>query len=171
MRAANVNKPQGPKYAQAFNAWLEEQGFRQMPFPVRTACCRLVDNLREIELWRATAPGGDKWHHPQVLVRNWRRDFAPGRRQVEPRPRNTTQAKTLRKNQKPIFWSQDILRAAAEGIRMANSHDIYVVARAVLDHAFPSRDALIDVLNEKPLHPNPHQGKAPADADAAVQAA
>ena len=169
MLDAKANIPMGMRYNRIFSAWLRANGLDGISGQDRYKIIECLEHDVEIEAWRATLTEvqRNRWNHPNSIWLHFSRAFAPGRR-VEPRPRNTTQAKTLRKNHKPIFWSQDILRAAAEGIRMANSHDIYVVARAVLDHAFPSRDALIDVLNEAPRHPSPLQGKATADADAGV---
>jgi hypothetical protein len=59
-------------------------------------------------------------------------------------------------------------------IRKGNSNDIFVVARAVLDSALPTRDAPIDILNEKPPHAH-HQHRAakataPADAEPVLAA-
>jgi hypothetical protein len=155
MRTAGINKPQGKKYAAAINAGLEEHGFRAMPYPVRTACCRLVDNLQEIELWRASVPDGEKWNHPHVLVRKWRRAFAPGRA-VEPRARHIVTSAQRYHAANP---DQDTLRRIATELRENWTQDVFKLA-LVAYHAVlrPAPSA------QKPARP------AAADADAAAHA-
>jgi hypothetical protein len=170
MQAAGTNKPQGPKYGAAFNRWLEDNGFRQMPYPVRTACCRLVDNLREIELWRATVPGGERWHHPQVLVRNWRRDFAPGRG-IEPRKtmmRHTVIGAKRDSHGKPINPSGDMIKRVAVALRENWSTDTFKLAVVAIRAVLGDPD-LAALLNEAP--PTSHTRPTVVPADAPHQAA
>lgn len=173
MRAANINKPQGKRYAAAINAWLEQNGFRGVPYPVRTACCRLIDHLPEIELWRASTPGAEKWHHPQVIVRNWRHDFAPDRR-TEPRrtavkPKHEQivdgVAKLAARRGKPVFWGQDHLRRAHHAMLDSRSTDLLTLARLALQAAIRSEDDLLALIDDTPR-------RLPCDdANAAHQAA
>jgi hypothetical protein len=163
MRAANINKPQGKRYGVAINAWLEQNGFRGMPYPTRTACCRLIDHLPEIELWRAATPGAEAWHHPQVIIRRWRHDFAPDRR-TEPRKSAVTspapkrqqivervaEVALARRQGKPIFWPQDFMRRAHEAMLSSRSTDLLTLARLALQAAIRSEDDLLALIDDPP---------------------
>src|ERR1700730_1948801 len=68
LREAGANKPFGKKYAAAINRWLASNGFREMPFGIRSSCCILADNIAAIEAWRASLPSAEQGRqkHPQV---------------------------------------------------------------------------------------------------------
>lgn len=164
MRQAGVNKPQGKRYAVAVNALLEEHGFRAMPYPTRTACCRLVDHLREIELWRGSLPDGEKLNHPQVLVRNWRRAFRPGRG-IEPRKTTRRVVVSAKRDGfgKPINPGGDMVRRVGSALSPAvpPGTDIYKLS-AIAIRAVLSDPDLIGLLNEAP--PN-HTRRTAVDAE------
>jgi hypothetical protein len=167
MLDARVNKPFGRKYTAAFGAALRAAGLYEINDQDRHKIIVCLENEIEIEQWRASLDEKQRLrlNHPSAIWAHFCKAFRPNR-QIEPRPR--TKAKIPRNLQKPIFWSQDTLRAAAEGIRMANSQDIYIVARAALNAAFPSRDALVEALNEKPPNPSHSRRTAmPANDDKA----
>jgi hypothetical protein len=79
MREAGANSQHGSKYRVAINNWLEANGFREMPYGIRKACCAMVDNLQAIEAWLASLPEKERAsrRHPEVVVRNWRRATRP----------------------------------------------------------------------------------------------
>jgi hypothetical protein len=153
MLTAKANSPFGVPYNKAFGAFLRDNGFDAISGQDRYKIIQCLEHEIEIEQWRATLDEKQRLrlNHPSAVWAHFTKAFRPGR-QVEPRLRNTVRAKTTPHKGRPIYWSQDILRAAAEGIRMANSNDIYKVALAALNAAFPTRDSLIEAADD----PRPH---------------
>lgn len=172
MQMAKANRPVGSKYNGLMYRWLLDHGLAEITPSERYRSIKVIENLEEIQLWRDGLPEAKRLrlNYPAAVMSHWSRASAPGRR-VEPRarpdnPPSAESGKPSRYKSRPNYWSQDILRSAAEGIRMANSRDVYIVARAVLDAAFPDRDALIAVVNEAPPHPSYRRDTMPAHADA-----
>jgi hypothetical protein len=139
LRLANVNRPFGAKYARAFNAWLDENGFREMPYNLRVACCRLSDNIVEIEHFRLGLSAAERaaQNHPETIIRHWRRATRP-----EPRKaavsNETTEKRPGKKQQvyhRGVHWHQDMVRRGALAMRDSGSSDWFRLARVCMEAA------------------------------------
>jgi hypothetical protein len=160
LRLANVNRPYGARYARAFNAWLDANGFSQMPYGTRAACCKLVNHLDEITIWRSTLSETDRaaQNHPETVMRHWRKATRPTQC---PAPFAANDAPPLRhvvrsdigKHRKAggaIHWPQHSIRSAADAMRESRSSDLFTLARVALEAAIPDALALLDLLEPKP---------------------
>jgi hypothetical protein len=170
MLDAKANTPFGMRYVKVFSAALKANGLDAVNGQDRYKIIQCLEHEVEIEQWRAGLDEKQRLrlNHPSAVWMHFTKAFRPGR-QVEPRPRNTTGKVHKAHKGRPNFWSQDTLRRAAEGIRAANSHDIFIVARAVLDGAFPTKDALIEAANE-PRPNQSHSRRTAADAELHAEA-
>ena len=161
LREAGANKPFGKKYAAAINRWLENNGFREMPFGIRSSCCILADNIAAIDAWRTSLPSAEqgRQNNPQVILRNWRR--ATGQRS-RPRAVPTATPKIKNRYHAPVRFSQDMVRRAAMAMRENFSNDVYALARICLMAAIPHEGCLADLLPAAPPpKPAPRQIAAP----------
>jgi hypothetical protein len=80
LRAAGTSTPNGAHYTAALSGWLTQNfGNRPMPKATRYWCCRLHENLPDIERWRATLP--ESWRakliNPLSVCRAWLRATQP----------------------------------------------------------------------------------------------
>jgi hypothetical protein len=151
LRLASCNAPHGARYSRAFNAWLDQNGFSSMPYGTRAACCKLADNMVGIEAWRASLPKAaqETQNHPEVIIRNWRKAMRPEQPSV-PVLRHHVKSDRPQpaKGSRQVFWPQDAVKRAADGLRQCRSHDLYTMARAALEGAVRGRDDLLELLNE-----------------------
>jgi hypothetical protein len=172
MAAIGSNKPFGTKYRHAINAWLEQNGFREMRMGIRTACCILADHLEDIEVWRASLPASEQreQNHPEVIIRNWRLATRADR-DIEPRKtmRHTVTGVKRNSHGKPLNPGQDMVRRVAAAIREGWTTDTFMLATTAI-RAMLSDPDLVSLLNEAPATSHTRR-TAPADADAAVHAA
>jgi hypothetical protein len=146
LHEASANRPFGTRYGRAFNGWLDANGFRDMPFGVRTACCKLVDHLSEIEAWRASLPEIKRADqcHPETVLRHWRRATAPS-------PQHRAIVRRIRELEgKPVYWSQDAMRRAHRAMLESRSSDLLILARVALEAAIRTDGDLLALLETSP---------------------
>ena len=80
LRVSNADTPNGAHYTAALTDWLKQNfGNRPMPKATRYWCCRLHENLSDIEKWRATLPESRraKLINPLSVCRGWLRATQP----------------------------------------------------------------------------------------------
>jgi hypothetical protein len=161
MREAGANSPHGSKYRVAINNWLEANGFREMPYGIRKACCAMVDNLQAIEAWLASLPEKERAgrRHPEVVVRNWRRAtrpaWVPKRRRcaakLKPKRQQIIErakaAGDAARQGRSVFWGQDHLRRAHRAMLASRSTDLLTLARLALQGAIRNEDDLLALLD------------------------
>ncbi|MGM4870671.1 hypothetical protein AB7645_05520 [Bradyrhizobium sp. 956_D2_N1_5] len=165
LKVAETNRPFGTRYTAAMALWLESNGLDGLHQQERWWALKVVDNLAEIDNWRANLDDASRrrWNHPQSAWDNWRRS------QGHARPRRTRRTPTLKQRPRtyarPVFWGQDHLRRAANAIRECRSSDCIVLARAALEAAIPNEAALFTLL-ERPEPPKSAKMIAPVMASA-----
>jgi hypothetical protein len=73
MRDTQSNRPAGRGYNAAFSAWLAKRKFGDMDGSDRARLFKCMDNLREIEAWRATLTETERLrlNHPSTVLRKW----------------------------------------------------------------------------------------------------
>jgi hypothetical protein len=76
MRIAGKNTPAGKGYNSAYSKWLEENGFDWLNKTTRAQLLKIIDNLAEIERWRAGLSAQDRLtiNHPDAITRRWQKD-------------------------------------------------------------------------------------------------
>jgi hypothetical protein len=166
MLETRANRPMGWRYNAAFGAALKANGLDGISGQDRYKIIQCLEHEIEIEQWRATLDEKQRLrlNHPNAIWAHFTKAFAPGKR-IEPR-KTASKPKVRGYKPRPNYWSQDVLRRTAEGIRMANSNDIFRVARAALDAAFPTRDSLLEAGNEP--RPNPSRADRAAQLEEAT---
>jgi hypothetical protein len=162
MLDAKANKAMGTRYNLAFGAAMKANDLDGISGQDRYKIIQCLEHEIEIEQWRASLDEKQrlKLNHPSAVWAHFCKAFRPGR-QIEPRPRATAHKPH---KSRPNFWNQNVLRRAAEGIKAANTNDIFLIARAVLDAAFPTVDSLLEAAAEP--RPNPTRAdRARADTE------
>jgi hypothetical protein len=151
--AAGTNKPYGKLYARAINAWLEANGFREMPYGIRTSCRLLADNMASIEAWREALPADKRasLNHPEVIVRSWRRASGSAIHRAAVRRVTVPAAAPRSGYSRQVFWPQDSIRRAATALRECRSSDTFVLARAALEAAIRNEGDLIAMIPPEPV--------------------
>jgi hypothetical protein len=167
LRLANVNSPHGAKYSRAFGAWIDLHGFGGMPYGLRASLCKLADQLVEIEAWRAGLPEADRasQNNPQVILRAWRRAHAapPVRHVSKPVTDGTGRARG--KGVRPICFSAEHIKRAADALRECRSGDLYTMATAALRAAIRNRDDATDLLEDQTTPTPPARPRATKQAE------
>jgi hypothetical protein len=79
LRAAETDKPCGPKYRKAIGAWLRCYGFDRIDEGDRSRLIFCFDNLVAINAWRAKLPVEKQkaFNHPQTVLMHWKRSLRP----------------------------------------------------------------------------------------------
>jgi hypothetical protein len=74
MHEANVNKPEGHRYKEAFSEWLERFGFENLDKGDRSRLFDVMAALPQIENWRATLTTTERLrlNHPSTVLRKWK---------------------------------------------------------------------------------------------------
>lgn len=75
MHSAGTNRPEGKGYNKAFGEWLLENKLDDIDQGDRKRLLDVMDNLPEIEQWRATLTEGErrKYNHPSTVWRRWKK--------------------------------------------------------------------------------------------------
>jgi hypothetical protein len=83
MHEAGVNRPLGRRYNAAFAAWLRNYGFENLDKADRSRLFVVMDQLDEIETWRATLTPTERLrlNHPTAVLRKWKSAHAAARNQ------------------------------------------------------------------------------------------
>ena len=83
MHEAGVNRPLGRRYNAAFAAWLKKFGFENLDKADRSRLFVVMDQLEEIETWRATLTPTERLrlNHPSAVLRKWKSANAISRNQ------------------------------------------------------------------------------------------
>ena len=73
MKAACTDRPIGAVYSRAFSEWLRENKLDGIDKTTRSQLMTCLDNLEEIEAWRATLTTNQRMeiNHPSTVVRRW----------------------------------------------------------------------------------------------------
>ncbi|WP_426418470.1 hypothetical protein [Bradyrhizobium genosp. A] len=169
LKLAETNKPFGKRYTAAMTLWLETNGLDGIHQQERWWALKVIDNLGEIDKWRASLDPASKrrWNHPQSAWDNWRRSQG----HVRPRSSSGTEStfkRHPRAGDRMIHWPQDHLRRAANAIRECRSMDCIVMARAALEAAIQSEADLYALLDAKAPCPATRPTLADAPALATV---
>jgi hypothetical protein len=170
LEAAGIDVPYGKRYTEAMGRWLAENGLDAIGQQVRHRVLSCMDNLPEIEAWRASLPEAErgKYNHPDSNFWRWKNHARPepmmGRRLRMPpvpkdRPAMEPEAKPCRSN-RPIFWTQDHIRRAHRAMLDSRSSDLLTLARCALEGAIRDENDLHSLLEERPSR------RAPASAAA-----
>jgi hypothetical protein len=156
MLETKANRPMGWRYNAAFGAALKANGLDGINGQDRYRLLICLEHEIEIESWRATLTDVQRlrWNHPNSIWMHFTKAFAPGRR-VQSRA-TASKPKVRGYKQRPNYWSQDVLRRTAEGIIAAHTNDVFKLALAALNAAFPTKDDLIQAADE----PRPHLSRA-----------
>jgi hypothetical protein len=147
--------PYGKRYTAAMGRWLAENGLDEVGQQLRHRVLACMDNLAEIEAWRAglDAEVRNRLNHPDSVFWRWhRRDIMPmkgtrSRRQAHKPGRATSPAGPFRRVSRP---TGDLIRLVATALYKANSRDRFIEAEAVL---IALSDAGVIDLNEAPPRP------------------
>ncbi len=145
MAKAGVNKPYGPAYQRLMKLRLEVIGLADIDSHERVNAIHLVEHQAEIENWRAglTDVQRRRANHPNTIVAHMRRGTAP--RKSGPKPSLKANARAYAR---PIFWTQEHIKRAADAMREARTPDLYRLARAALEAAIKSEADLWALLEQ-----------------------
>jgi hypothetical protein len=149
LKAADTNRCVGSRYNAAMGIWLRENGLDGVNNQERYRALLILENLAEIETWRAGLDEGQRrrWNHPNAVWSHWRRRQQDSSRSA-PALRNFVKAAMpSHKNGKPVHWPQHVMRRAAMALKECGSGDIFIAARAVLEAAVRSENDLIELLS------------------------
>jgi hypothetical protein len=71
MEVAQTKKPNGAKYAEAFNVWLMERNFDDIDKSDRAKLLSIMEDLERIERWRERLTEAQRvaWNHPSTIWR------------------------------------------------------------------------------------------------------
>jgi hypothetical protein len=155
LRAAGIDVPYGKRYTEAMGRWLAENGLDAIGQQLRHRVLSCMDNLAEIEQWRASldAEARNRLNHPDSVFWRWhRRDIMPmkgtrSRRQAHKPGRTTSPAGPFRRVSRP---TGELIRLVAMALVRANSRDRFIEAEAVL---IALSDAGVIDLNEAAPRP------------------
>jgi hypothetical protein len=166
LKVAVSNRPVGTRYNRAMGAWLRGNGLGDIVAQERYKLLLILDNLRAITIWREGLPPAKRrrLNHPNAIWTHWRRSTAE-RRGATAAPRHVVIGKNggKRKGDRPICWSQDHIRRAADALIEARSTDYFVMAKLSLEAAVRSR-ADLEALFEPPPRLGRDTKPAPAAA-------
>jgi hypothetical protein len=146
---AGANKPSGSKYNRIVAELLKEHGLDGINAQERYRALLILENLPAIQTWRNGLDDAQRrrLNHPNAIWHSWRKAARPER---SPSPRvNVVNTNGKRPgNAKSVYWSQDMIRRAADAMRGSRSSDLFVLARLALEGAVRSRDDLLALLDE-----------------------
>jgi hypothetical protein len=145
LKIAGSNRPFGKKYTAAMGLWLANAGLDGIHQQERYWALKIVDNIAEIEAWRATLDDAGRRHfnHPQSIWTHWRRSL--GAERSKPPPREQRRPRSGR----AIFWGQDHIRRAAHAMRESRSSDYFVLARVALQAAIRTESDIEALLSPR----------------------
>jgi hypothetical protein len=145
MMEANLNKPFGGKYNRVMGAALAKHGLAGISTGERHRIVRIVENLPEVEAWRASLSPEERrrQNHPSQWIRfqcaRKLEQHRAGLSSLTGKPRSHAQGRL-------IAWPQDMIRRAATAMREKKSNDLFVLARAALEGAIRDDYDLISLL-------------------------
>jgi hypothetical protein len=166
MLAAKAKSPHGRTYVRMFGAWLRETGFDKVLQSHRYRLLQCIANIDEIEAWRAglDETTRDKYNHPDAVWFAWRRAV-----HKEPpvytrpyRPPNQSGKHVGGRYSRPLYFDQDVIKRVAVALREHWCSDTYKLAVVVLNAAFPTEDALRELLPVDRPKPAPRLPKPTA---------
>jgi hypothetical protein len=148
MAKAKSNKPFGKIYSRFFGGWLRARGFVGISNQERYRAILCAEHKTEIEAWRATLTEAKRrrFNHPGSVWAHWQ----GARPATEPTHRVAAVFGRPQNRGKPIFWSQDVVRRGADGMRKCRSNDYFVLSRACLEGALRNEDDVASVLATRP---------------------
>ena len=150
LKAAATNKCVGTRYNAAMGAWLRHNGLDGVTNQERYRALLILENLGEIEGWRAGLDEGQRrrLNHPNAVWSHWRRSKTDADRPAQAaRDFIKNRVMPSHKNGRPIYWPQHCVRAAHEAMLKSRSTDLLVLARLALEAAIPSESVLIELLD------------------------
>lgn len=153
LKAAGVKTPFGKPYVRIFGNWLRDNGLDEIRSAHRYRLLLCVENIAEIEAWRAGLPERqrDRYNHPDSIWFAFRRDvhgIAPRAVTRPYRPPNPGRAGF----HKP---SQDLVRIVAAALHKNWTVDTYPLASALLASMREHREEFIEFLTAEPPPPKP----------------
>jgi hypothetical protein len=157
LEEAGIDVPYGKRYTKAMGRWLAENGLDAIGQQLRHRVLSCMDNLAEIEQWRASldAEARNRLNHPDAVFWRWhRRDIMPMKgtrssRQTHKPGRATSPAGPFRRVSRP---TGELIRLVAMALVRANSRDRFIEAEHVLTAL---ADAGVIDFNQEPRRPMP----------------
>jgi hypothetical protein len=128
LKFAKTNRAVGTTYNRAMRLWLADNGLADVIAQERYRVLLIIEQLDAIEAWRAGLDDARRCrlNHPNAIWHSWRRAT------VIAQPRHIVRNETPHKPDKPIYWSQDVIRRAALAMRPSGSTDYFILARTCL---------------------------------------
>jgi hypothetical protein len=163
MAAAKTNKPMGTTYNRLMGLWLRRHELEEVDAGERCKCMRLLDQLTEIEQWRAPLTDAEKrrWNHPGAVLARWKASMKSDRHIVarkKPAGNLTTAAG------KQVFWPGVMIERAAVAIHEANTNDTYILARKALEAALRGENDVQELLDQPKSKPSAPATRARSSA-------
>jgi hypothetical protein len=148
MREAKSNKPLGTAYNRLMGAWLKRHGLDSIRGQERYRCLQVLDNLPEIEAWRAglSEEKRRRLNHPGAVIARWTAD-----KKISPyetsSPRHIAEGNGRGHDGKLLSWPQVMLQRASEAIHAARTDDTILLAKAALQAALRCADDVEELLD------------------------
>jgi uncharacterized phage infection (PIP) family protein YhgE len=122
MHHAGTNRPEGKGYNLAFGAWLEKYKLNDIDQGDRKRLFEVMDNLVEIEGWRAGLTEGEqrKLNHPSTVLRKWKKAT---QLPAAEKPKKATLSDSVRKLDTRVYdltAEKDELQAAYDQLQSEN---------------------------------------------------
>jgi hypothetical protein len=133
MITAQTNKPVGTLYVRAIGAWLTANGFDEINPQERYRAILCLEHREEIEQWRAGLDDAKRrrLNHPAAVWAHW-----SAKKAKEDAPAADVRQHVVRsgraRSARPISFSADHIRRAAEKMRESGSSDYFTLARLAL---------------------------------------
>jgi len=161
MKQANCNSPYGPAYHRFIREWLLANDLQEIDSHERRGSIVMVENLVEIEGWRATLSAVEirRCNHPNSVLAHWRRKTRPMRSGPKTYV-HTAKATNVRRNGRPIKFDQQMIKRAGAAMRQSWSNDVYSLATIALQAAIRDERDILELLPDPPK-PAPRQSGAP----------
>jgi hypothetical protein len=137
--------------------WFRDNGLDGIHSQERYWALQIIDNLDEIERWRASLDDAQRrrFNHPQAIWVNWRKTI----KTKAPQRQRASRGLQLRKgsNGRPVFFDGEMIRRASVAIRENWCNDTIRLARVALEAAIRDMNDLIALAEPKrpPAKPVP----------------
>ena len=150
LKVAKTNKPNGKRYAEAFNFWLQGHGFDAIEKADRHKLLSIMAELPRIEKWREGLTDAQRaaWNHPSTVWRVSRckdRGIDAVNKKAEapiPNPKDLPQpADKFEEEKEELAWQRGLDQRARKAIRDAKLNDLWLLPE-------PPTKGLISVVEE-----------------------
>ncbi|HEY6258216.1 MAG TPA: hypothetical protein VIY51_20735 [Xanthobacteraceae bacterium] len=170
MRLAGCNKPVGSRYNSLMGQWLAQHGFDTITTQERYRALQVLDNISEIETWRAGLDDAQrrKVNHPGTVWSHWRHQGGGAERVQIDRVLGAYRSPVTPNS--AVNWPDQLVEAGAEALKTKyRSGDFFVMMSVVLRAILPDQAALqtlVEYQAGKPRTPAAPRKAAAQDAPA-----